>query len=74
MRVTCYTKVRVSGLTAGALRDALTGVPDNATMSVYKYPGSQMDQRDQAYTEITFSWTEERERAKDVPVTAWRDR
>jgi hypothetical protein len=62
MKVTCTTKVRVSGLTAGALRDALAGVPDEARMSVYKYNGSQMDQRDQPYTEITFTWSEERSR------------
>lgn len=60
MKVNLTTKIRVNAMTAGALRSALVGIPDEATMSVYKYSGDPMDQREQPYTELTFSWSEER--------------
>lgn len=56
MQVTKVQKVVVSfayGTTAGELAAALSGVPAEAKVSVEHYKG---DQRDPAYTTLTFSW------------------
>lgn len=74
MKVTLTAKVRVNGFTAGALKEALAGIPEEAKITVYHYNGDPRDQRETPYTDITFTWTEERGTEKSVPVTAWRDR
>lgn len=60
MKVEMKTKVKVDAMTAGALRSALVGIPDEARMSVYKYSADQRDPRERSYTELTFTWSEER--------------
>jgi hypothetical protein len=60
MRVTLSAKVRVNGFTAGDLKKSLVGIPEDAKVSIYHYKGDPRDQRETPYTDITFTWTEER--------------
>jgi hypothetical protein len=57
VKVNLSATITPSRLTVGALREALTEVPDEATVRCEKHKG---DYNQSDYYSLTFSWTEER--------------
>lgn len=58
-KITKTATIRISGgKTAGELLALIKQVPENSRASVVHHPGDSRDQREYAYTDLTFTWTD----------------